>query len=117
MRRKDFKGRCEKKYLSKCKVVCKTYDPIQSAYASVLENNDDIIEIRCNVPLDGDEEKGHMTDFVCTKENGELLVRECVPRKHLTKPKTLQLLDLSKDYWLKRGVTDWGICIEKVDEE
>ena len=32
MRKRDFKGRCEKKKLSKCKVVCKTYDPIQSAY-------------------------------------------------------------------------------------
>ena len=36
MRKKDFKGRCVKKNLSKCKVVCKTYDKIQTAYADIL---------------------------------------------------------------------------------
>ena len=49
MRKKNFKGRCEKRTLEKCKGVCKTYDKIQSAYADILQNDDDIIEIRCNV--------------------------------------------------------------------
>lgn len=31
MRKKNFKGRCEKKTIDKCKTVCKTFDPIQSA--------------------------------------------------------------------------------------
>ena len=57
MRKKDFKGKVEKKSLSKCKSVCKTYDPIQSAYADVLEEREDIVEIRCNVVLDGEERK------------------------------------------------------------
>lgn len=52
MRKKDFKGRTEKRMLKKCKGVCKTYDPIQYAYADVLEQNDEIVEIRCNVVLD-----------------------------------------------------------------
>lgn len=117
MRKKDFKGKVEKKSLSKCKSVCKTYDLIQSAYADVLEESEDIVEIRCNVVLDGEETKDYMSDFVCTKKNGELLVRECVYRKHLAKPKTAQLLDESRNYWLKRGVTDWGIVVDEVNEE
>ena len=117
MRKKDFKGRCEKKSLSKCRTVCKTYDPIQSGYADILQDRVDVVEIRCNVLLEGEEAKDYMSDFVCMKEDGELLVRECVFRKHLTKPKTVQLLDLSKSYWLKHGVTDWGIVIDEVDEE
>ena len=51
MRKKNFKGRCEKRTLGKCKGVCKTYDKIQSAYADILQNDDDIIEIRCNVSV------------------------------------------------------------------
>ena len=54
MRKKNFKGRCEKRTLEKCKGVCKTYDKIQSAYADILQNDDNIIEIRCNVSV-GDE--------------------------------------------------------------
>lgn len=36
MRKKNYKGRCEKVSLSKCQGVCKTYDPIQMAYANIL---------------------------------------------------------------------------------
>ena len=32
MRKQNYKGRCEKRVFKKCKNVCKTYDPIQSAY-------------------------------------------------------------------------------------
>jgi len=41
------------------------------------------------------------------------MVRECVERKHLTKPLTVKLLQASKDFWLRHGVSDWGIVIEK----
>ena len=47
------------------------------------------------------------------KTNGNLMVRECVFRKFLTKPLTLKLLDISKTYWLSRGVTDWGLVIDR----
>jgi len=40
MRKKGFKGRCEKQVLSKSKEVCRTYDAIQSAYANWLEKDD-----------------------------------------------------------------------------
>ena len=53
MRKKNFKGKCEKRVLTKCKSVCKTYDAIQFAYADMLENNPKIVEIRCNEELKG----------------------------------------------------------------
>lgn len=109
MRKKNFKGRCEKRMLAKCVEVCKTYDPIQHAYADLLSADDSVQEIRCNVPLEDSE---YTTDFVCVKTNGDLIVRECVYRKHLSKPLTIKLLDISKEYWLKHGVSDWGLVID-----
>ena len=40
------------------------------------------------------------------------MVMECVQRKYLQKPMTVKLLDISRDYWLKHGVSDWGIVID-----
>ena len=67
MRKIGYKGRCEKKTLSKCKEVCRTYDPIQSKYAELLDSLPEIEKIRCNVPLEGFKEGDYMTDFVCVK--------------------------------------------------
>lgn len=61
----------------------------------MLQADNDIVEIRCNVLLEGTE---YTTDFVCTKTNQELRVRECVYRTHLTKPMTIKLLDISREY-------------------
>ena len=110
MRKKNFKGRCEKRTISKCEDVCRTFDPIQYAYADVLQASEEIKEIRCNVSLDGEE---YTSDFVCVKSNGDLLVRECVDRRFLTKPLTVKLLDVSRLYWLRRGVTDWGLVVNE----
>ena len=112
MRKKNFKGRCEKRVIPKCNDVCRTYDPIQSAYADMLAADDAIQEIRCNVLLDGLEVGEYTTDFLCVKTDGDLMVRECVFRKHLTKPLTIKLLDASREYWLRHGVTDWGLVID-----
>lgn len=113
MRKKNFKGRCEKRTISKCAEVCRTFDPIQYAYADVLQEREEIKEIRCNVPLDGLPDGEYISDFVCTKINGDLFVRECVDRRFLTKPLTVKLLDASRLYWLRRGVTDWGLVINE----
>ena len=110
MRKKDFKGRCEKRSLSKCVGVCKTYDRLQSLYADMLQADNNIVEIRCNVLLEGKE---YTTDFVCVKVNQELMVRECINRNHLMKPMSVKMLDISREYWLSRGVTDWGIVINE----
>lgn len=112
MRKKNYKGRCEKKIVSKSKEVCRTYDAIQSAYVDTLQNDPDIQAIQCNVLLRGIENDEYTSDFVCMKINGELMVRECVFRKMITKPKTIQLLDASYDYWTKQGVSDWGLVID-----
>ncbi len=112
MRKRDFKGRCQKRTLTKCKEVCRTYDDISYSYADLLEADEHIIEIRCNVPLDAYSEGEYMTDFLCTKSDGDLMVRECVQRKHLTKPMTVRLLDASREYWASRGVNDWGLVID-----
>lgn len=112
MRKKNYKGRCEKRTLSKCKEVCKTYDAIQAAYAEVLQECDEVKEIRCNVLLDGLEFGEYTSDFVCVKPNGDLMVRECVFRKFLMKPMTVKLLDASREYWLNHGVSDWGLVID-----
>ena len=111
MRKKGYKGRCEKKSLSKSKEVCRTYDPLQSKYADMLEESPDIQEIRCNVLLEGLSEGEYTSDFVCIKTNGDLMVRECLQRNRLTKPMNVKLLNASREYLLKRGVVDWGLVI------
>ena len=110
MRKKNYKGRCEKRSLTKCREACRTYDDVQSSYAEMLEQNEGIAEIRCNVPLDRLE---YTTDFLCVKTDHDRMVRECVSRKYLTKPLTVKLLDMSREYWLRRGVTDWGIVTDE----
>lgn len=113
MQKKNYKGRCEKRTISKCHGVCRTYNEIQSAYADVLQSDEEIKEIRCNVLLDGLQEGEYTSDFVCSKTDGDMMVRECVYRKHLLKPMTVKLLDASRDYWLRHGVLDWGLVIDE----
>ena len=100
MRKKNFKGRCEKRMIGKCSDVCRTYDAIQYAYADLLQESDEVKEIRCNVLLDGLDVGEYTSDFVCTKTDGDLMVRECVFRKFLMKPLTVKLLDASREYWI-----------------
>ena len=113
MRKKKFKGRCEKRVIAKCNEVCRTYDAIQYAYADVLQASEEVKEIRCNVPLAGRDISEYTSDFVCIKADNDLMVRECVFRKFLMKPLTVKLLDASREYWLRHGVTDWGLVIDE----
>ena len=110
MRKKNFKGRCEKITVTKSKSICKTYDNLQRSYLEKLEANSDIQEIRMNIVLDSLPD--YMSDFVCVKNDGGLMVRECVYRKFLTKPMTVKLLDDSRNYWRNHGVEDWGLVID-----
>lgn len=63
MRKKGYKGRCEKKNLGKSQEVCRTYDAIQFNYADVLQNDNSIQEIRCNVLMDGLAEGAYTSDL------------------------------------------------------
>lgn len=89
MRKKNYEGRCEKRAVKKCGTICKTFDPIQSAFVTILDNRNDIVEIKCNVGLEGDA-SDFTTDIVAVMTNGELIVRECVSRKILSRPLTLK---------------------------
>ena len=113
MRKKGYKGRCTRRSLTKCKGVCRTFDVIQTAYADMLQSDDDISSFECNVLLDGLEEGEYTSDFVCEKASGDLMVCECVQRKHLMKPLTVKLLDISREYWMKRNVSDWRVVIDE----
>lgn len=114
MRPENFKGsRCTKKKLKKCEEIARTYDKIQTAYAEILDRDKNIATIRCNVPLEDFPEGEFTTDFLCTKVNGDLMVRECVFRKKLSLPRTCKLLDASRNFWARRGITDFAIVIEK----
>ena len=113
MRRKNYKGRCEKRVLGKSTEVCRFYEELQTLYANRLQDCEEIKEIRSNVLLEGLEVGDYTSDFVCIKSDGDLMVRECVYRKFLTKPMTVKLLDASRNYWLNHGVTDWGLVIDE----
>ncbi len=119
MKPKGYKRtRCEKRNMSKCADgVARTYNALESKYAETLEQNPDVKEFRCQVLLEGLEMGEYCSDFVAIKVDGDLMVRECVFRKHLTKPMTAKLLDESRNYWRRRGVTDWGIVVDKKKEE
>ena len=49
MRKRNFKGRCEKRQIAKCAEVCRTYDDIQRVYAERLSEREGITEISCHV--------------------------------------------------------------------
>ena len=53
MKKINYKGRCEKRKVSKCEDICRTYSKIQSAMVDMLENNDDAVSFECNVRLKG----------------------------------------------------------------
>lgn len=115
MRKKNYKGvKCTKRYVEKCEDVCRTYGAIQYAYATLLSESDEVKSFKVNVLLEGIElDALYTSDFVIEKQNGDLMVRECVERSKLTRPLTCKLLDASREYWLGHGVLDWGIVIEK----
>lgn len=117
MKKISYKGRCEKRKVSKCKEVCRTYNPIQSAVVDVLEADDNIVSFECNVRLMSVADDLYSTDFVAQKADGSKMVRECVWRFNLGKPSYTKLLDISRNYWLSQGVEDWCIVIEKEDSD
>ncbi len=101
-----------KKKLTKCQSVFNAYNDIQYSYGIALDKNNDIVDIKCNVKLTGCSEGEHYTtDFYCVKSNGEVMVRECVDKNKLLKPMVVKLLDISRNYWMSKGVIDWGIVL------
>lgn len=73
-------------------------------YANLLSETEEVKSFQVNVLLQGLEEGAYTSDFVIAKADGNLMVRECVSRKHLTKPMTPKLLDASRNYWKSHGI-------------
>jgi len=113
LRNSNTRARCEKRQLSKCQGVCRTYSDIQFAMADYLEKDDAVKEFVCNYALkDFSIKDGNYTsDFFCRLISGEIVIYECVLQKHLTRAKTVQLLDASRTYWLKRGAM-WRLATD-----
>jgi len=114
MRNKNTHSVTLKKKLDKCKSIFYAYNDLQFKYGDTLDANSEIAEIRCNVNID-DCELGDSftTDFYCVKTNGDILIRECVYKEKLLRPQTIKMLDASRDYWLSKGITDWGIVLNE----
>ena len=64
MVKKNYKGRCIKLSLTKSKDVLKLYSKIQERCAVLLQEDEEVTEIRCNVPLDGLSVGDYTSDFV-----------------------------------------------------
>lgn len=111
MRKKNYKGRCEKRSIAKCDGVCKTYDDLQSRMVDMLSEDESVKSIKCNVSLDGLE---YTTDILCIMEDDSLVVYECCYRNLLGRPTTAGLLQQSREYWLKHGVKegDWRLAVD-----
>lgn len=117
MRKVNYKGRCEKRKVSKCEYICRTYNKIQSAYVDELQKDENVASFECNVLLKGIADDLYTSDFVIKMFDGTTRVRECVWRINLQRPSYTKLLDDSRNYWLSHGVDDWGIVIEKEDPD
>ena len=112
MRKKNYKGRRITRKLSKCLTIFKAYDNVQNAYADVLENDSLVATIQCNVQFEDPELSEYTSDFVCTKTDGSVFVRECMYRKNVLRERSIKLLNASQAYWFKRGVIDWKVVID-----
>lgn len=111
MRKKNYKGRAEKRMVEKCADICVTYDGLHKKLTDMLAEDKEIKEFRCNVLLKG---LGYTSDVVATTKDGYLIVYECAYRKTLIRPSVGKLLDMSRDYWMKHGVLkeNWRLVID-----
>ena len=74
MRKKNYKGRVEKRNLNKCEDVCRTFDKIQYLYANLLSESEDVKWFQVNVLLEGLDIGEYTSDFVITKNEFLLLI-------------------------------------------
>jgi len=125
MRKQVQKGRCTRLKLQKCPQVCALYDKVQLAYARQLDSEESVVSFEVNVQLNDNagtlNDLGladtYTTDFVLTLTDGTQAVREAVYRQHLSRPSVAALLESSKRYWTSKGISDWGIIIDREELE
>lgn len=112
MHNSNTRSKTIKKKLNKCKNIFFSYSNLQFKYGCRLDFNEDIVEIKCNVKLVGCElGDSYTSDFVCIRRDGKTMVRECIEKSKLLKPLTCKMLDSSRNFWLSKGIEDWGIVI------
>ena len=127
MRKKQQKGRTVKMKLDKCPELCIFHDKVMGAVARELSADNSVVEFHVNIPLHFSEAlafpsdlavpaEPYMSDFYIKYEDGRMAVREAVYRKHLERPGTIALLELSRLYWRQHGVNDWKIITEEEDD-
>lgn len=111
IKKKNYKGRCEKRTVVKCDGICKTYDKIQDRMVDILSEDSSVKKIRCNVIMDGTD---YTSDIVCTMEDDSLVVYECCLRHLLKRPTVANLLQQSREYWLRHGIKeeDWRLVVD-----
>ena len=112
MRNTKTHSKTMKKKLNKCRNIFYAYNDIQFKYGDVLDQRNDILEIKCNVKVNCELGDTYTTDFYCVKTNGEIMIRECVYQSTLLKPMNIKMLDASRNYWLSKRITDWGIVLD-----
>ena len=111
MKKKNYKGKCSKRTVDKCVGVCKSFDILQSRACDMLAEDEDIIEFRTNVPMDGLD---YTSDIVAAREDGSLIVYECCRQHILKRPTMAKLLEQSRQYWLNHNVKekDWRLVVD-----
>ena len=67
MKKINYKGRCEKRKVSKCKDVCRTYTKIQSAFVDLLEKDTRLNYLRWHKDLDYRERTGRVRTLIETR--------------------------------------------------
>lgn len=113
MKKKNYKGvSCTKRTIAKCIGICKTYGELELRYADILSHSDSVEEFETNRQFDSEELKDYVSDFIGRRTDGSLFVRECVMEKVLMRPSVCRLLDASRLYWEKRGISDWGLVVD-----
>ena len=113
MRNSKTHSKTLKRKLDKCKNVFQAYNDIQFKYGILLNDKKDVLEFECNIKIDCTLGDSYTTDFYITKVDGSIQVRECVYKNRLNKPLMGKMLDASRNYWLAKGVKDWGIVINE----
>ena len=114
MRNMSSNVKCIRVSSKKSDKVCRCYSDLQLKYLELIEEDDKIVKVELNVKLSiSSIEESYSTDFLITLDDETVRIRECVYKKQLLRPTAVKLLDLSRNYWLSKGYSDWGIIINE----